>query len=100
MDRDRGRCAGRVDRAVGAPAAAVAEGLAAGRAEEPAAGTAAVAGIGLADGIDLVPLDNTRPPHLHAVVDCTPSFCRPERVASGDHPKYICCDQCSLLKRM
>jgi hypothetical protein len=26
------------------------------------------------------------------VVDCTPSFCPPERVASGDHPKYICCN--------
>lgn len=51
------------------------------------AGTAAVAGIGLAAGIDLaVLLDNTCPPHLHAVVDCTPSFCPPERVASGDHP--------------
>lgn len=70
------------------------EGLAVGM--EPAE----EAGIELAAGIDLVLLDNTRPPHLHAVVDCTPSFCRPERVASGDHPKYICCDQCSLLKRM
>ena len=49
-------------------------------------------GIELAAGIDLVLLDNTRPPHLHAVVDCTPSFCPPERVASGDHPKYICCN--------
>ncbi len=59
---------------------------------ELVAGTAAVAGIGLAAGIELVLLDNTRPQHLHAVVDCTPSVCPPKRVASGDHPKYICCD--------
>ncbi len=60
------------------------------------AGTAAVAGIDLA-----VLLDNTRPPRLHAVVDCTPLFIgRPERVASSDNPKYICCSQSFLQKRM
>jgi hypothetical protein len=32
-------------------------------------------GIGLAAGIDLAALlDNTHPPRLHAVVDCTPLF--------------------------
>jgi hypothetical protein len=45
------------------------EGLAVGKevAEEE--------GIELAAGIDLAALlDNTRPPRLHAVVDCTPLF--------------------------
>jgi hypothetical protein len=70
----------------GAAEGIVEEGLAVGMeaAEEE--------GIELAAGIDLVLLDNTRPPRLHAVVDCTPSYCRPERVASDDHPKYICCN--------
>jgi nicotinate-nucleotide pyrophosphorylase len=52
----------------GAAEGIVEEGLAVGMeaAEE--------AGIELAAGIDLVLLDNTRPPRLHAVVDCTPLF--------------------------